>query len=198
MGKSIATNFSTQFLAKRSLERSSTVPPTNTHSLSLAMFEALRGLRDAVAPESGNAAANTEGNNEPDFEEFWQSYRNNDPETVSAVLGANGGSPPQKREDYRRIFGKIEREKDAGLVARLATTVLTKSADVDERVINLQGMDRTRTQQMKLIQELLAQNAAVEEELQSAYDTAKTRRDQVRKLLQEQTCEALGIEEYRD
>ena len=40
------------------------------------MFEALRGLRDAVAPESGNLGnpgnnASNE-NSEPDFEEFWQ------------------------------------------------------------------------------------------------------------------------------
>ena len=47
------------------------------------MFEALRGLRDAVAPESGNlggnnaAAANGNGesSSEPDFDEFWHSYR---------------------------------------------------------------------------------------------------------------------------
>ena len=46
------------------------------------MFEALRGLRDAVAPESGNlggnnAAANGNGDSssEPDFDEFWHSYR---------------------------------------------------------------------------------------------------------------------------
>jgi len=51
-----------------------------TCSLSLAMFEALRGLRDAVAPESGNLGgegANT-NENELDFDEFWNSWRKGD------------------------------------------------------------------------------------------------------------------------
>ena len=71
--------------------------------LSLAMFEALRGLRDAVAPESGNLGDNNNnvGNDEngdsnnitsaagrnvanaqqqqhPDLEELWQLYRQGD------------------------------------------------------------------------------------------------------------------------
>ena len=44
------------------------------------MFEALRGLRDAVAPESGNLGgegANT-NENELDFDEFWSSWRKGD------------------------------------------------------------------------------------------------------------------------
>lgn len=166
-------------------------------SLSLAMFEALRGLRDAVAPESGNAAAQTD-NSEPDFEEFWQSYRSNDAETVAAVKRINNGVPPQKREDYVRVFQKLEREKDAELVARLATTVLRKSEDVDERVAALSGMNRTRSEQMEKINELLQLNQEAERELHQLYATAKERRDQVRKTIQEKTCEALGIEEYRD
>ena len=54
------------------------------------MFEALRGLRDAVAPESGNLGASQNQNNnndtttnsgnnnsaDADFDEFWQNYRN--------------------------------------------------------------------------------------------------------------------------
>lgn len=167
-------------------------------SLSLAMFEALRGLRNAVAPESGNAAASGDNNNEPDFEEFWQSYRNNDEDTVAAVKRINNGAPPQRREDYGRIFQKLEREKDAELVARLATTVLEKSASVDERVAALTGMKRTRTEQMKCIEELLQQNQQAEKELQEYCSLAKERRDQIRKKVQSQTCEALGIEEYRD
>uniref|UniRef100_A0A7S1CZD6 Mediator of RNA polymerase II transcription subunit 21 n=1 Tax=Cyclophora tenuis TaxID=216820 RepID=A0A7S1CZD6_CYCTE len=160
------------------------------------MFEALRGLRDAVAPESGNAAAQTD-NSEPDFEEFWQSYRSNDVETIAAVKRINNGVPPMKREDYVRIYQMLEREKDAELVARLATTVLRKSEDVDERVAALSGMNRTRTQQMERIKELLHRNQETERQLQELHATAKRRRDQIRKTIQEKTCEALGIEEYR-
>jgi len=162
------------------------------------MFEALRGLRDAVAPESGNLTAEqqSEATSGPDFEEFWQSYRNNEAETVAAVRRL-GASDPQKREDYVKIFRLFEREKDDELVARLATTVLQKSADVDERVSKLSGMDRTRAQQLERIEELLDQNSAVNTELRDVHELAKKRRDQVRKALQEQTCEALGIEEYK-
>ena len=75
--------------------------------------------------------------------------------------------------------------------------MLQKSADVDERVSKISGMDRTRAQQLERIEDLLHQNAAVEKELQDVHELAKKRRDQVRKALQEQTCEALGIEEYK-
>ena len=89
--------------------------------LSLAMFEGLRGLRDAVAPESGNlagegnpndATATDENNNNnnnnttnncnetntvaPDLEELWLAYQHGDPSTVklmqSIVSGANNNS----------------------------------------------------------------------------------------------------------
>jgi hypothetical protein len=162
------------------------------------MFEALRGLRDAVAPESGNLTTeqqSEEATSGPDFEEFWQSYRNNDPDTVEAVKRL--GADPQKREDYARIFRSFEREKDAELVAQLATTVLQKSADIDERVSNVSGMGRTTAQQLERIQELITQNESAEQELREVHELATQRRDQVRKALQEQTCEALGIEEYK-
>eukprot|EP00547_Thalassionema_nitzschioides_P015220 CAMPEP_0194254926 /NCGR_PEP_ID=MMETSP0158-20130606/33234_1 /TAXON_ID=33649 /ORGANISM="Thalassionema nitzschioides, Strain L26-B" /LENGTH=235 /DNA_ID=CAMNT_0038993137 /DNA_START=55 /DNA_END=762 /DNA_ORIENTATION=- len=181
--------------------------------LSLAMFEALRGLRDAVAPESGNLSSDNNSNTQqqeqqqnesssggasPDFEEFWQSYRNNDPDIVAAVKRVGGGVSPQltRREDYVRIFALWEREKDAELVTKLATCVLHKSADIDDRVMSLQGMNRTRTEQMERIAMLLKENQAVKEELDSVHALASKRRDEVRSLLQEQTCEALGIEEF--
>eukprot|EP00546_Thalassionema_frauenfeldii_P004726 CAMPEP_0178922386 /NCGR_PEP_ID=MMETSP0786-20121207/16122_1 /TAXON_ID=186022 /ORGANISM="Thalassionema frauenfeldii, Strain CCMP 1798" /LENGTH=222 /DNA_ID=CAMNT_0020596739 /DNA_START=63 /DNA_END=728 /DNA_ORIENTATION=+ len=167
--------------------------------LSLAMFEALRGLRDAVAPESGNLSSDNSQQEQqqesssggPDFEEFWQSYRNNDPDIVAAVkrVGGGGVAGPQlaRREDYVRIFALWEREKDAALVTKLATCVLQKSADIDKRVNNLKGMDRTRTEQMERIDALLQENQAVKEDLDSVYETARKRRDEVRSLLQEQT-----------
>lgn len=158
------------------------------------MFEALRGLRDAVAPESGNLTTEqTESG--PDFEEFWQSYRNNDPETIAAVRRV--GAAPQTPQDCVRVFAKIEKEKDKELVAKLAATVLQKSSDIDERVTDLSGMNRTRTQQMERIKELVTENRTTEEEIIKYHDQASTVRTQIRKLLQEKTCEALGIEEFK-
>lgn len=172
------------------------------HSLSLAMFEALRGLRDAVAPESGNLggnAGNATGNDtnessDPDFDDFWQSYRNGDPETVAMVRKVTPATP-QKREDFIRIHAKIEMEKDAELVKKLAGTVLEKSVQIDERVSMLPGMHRTRKEQMAYIEELLTKNKEAAEKLQEVYDRASQRRDLVRKFVKNNTCAALGIME---
>jgi Subunit 21 of Mediator complex len=177
-------------------------------SLSLAMFEALRGLRDAVAPESGNLGGNTnQGSNNNsnnysnnndgenatgDFEEFWQSYKNGDAETVASVKKISP-TPPTKREDYVRIHAKVEREKDAELVAKLAATVLQKSDNIDRRVSQLPGMHRTRTEQMQYIQELLQQNEEAAQQLEDTYKIAAERREQVRQFVRDSTCEALGI-----
>lgn len=160
------------------------------------MFEALRGLRDAVAPESGNigGGASSDNTSDPDFEEFCQLYRNGDRETVAAVQKASGGITPTTREDFIRIHNKIETEKDVELVSRLSSTVLQKSADVDKRVSTLPGMNRTRTEQMKLIEELLGQNQSIEKELDAQYRLAQERREQVRKVVRERTGEALGID----
>ena len=171
-------------------------------SLSLAMFEALRGLRDAVAPESGNLGGNagnavgtdTTENADADFDEFWQSYRNGDPETVAMVRKVTPATP-QKREDFIRIHAKIEMEKDAELVKKLAGTVLEKSLQIDERVSTLPGMHRTRKEQMEYIEELLKKNAEAAEKLQKVYEEASRRRDQVRQFVKSSTCAALGIQE---
>mmetsp|Transcript_16949 Transcript_16949/g.31357 ORF Transcript_16949/g.31357 Transcript_16949/m.31357 type:complete len:228 (-) Transcript_16949:52-735(-) len=179
-------------------------------SLSLSMFEALRGLRDAVAPESGNlgggqeSAQNSNNNNsstpnnnnnensENDFEEFWQSYRNGDPEIVALVQKVSP-APPKKREDYIRIHAKVEMEKDTELVKKLAETVLEKSADIDRRVSKLPGMHRTRAEQMKYIEGLLEKNCQAASKLEETYQIAQERRDRVRKFVRDHTCEALGI-----
>lgn len=169
------------------------------------MFEALRGLRDAVAPESGNLGGNTRNdpgnenneNPEPEFEDFWHSYRNGDEETLAAVRKITA-TPPQKREDFARIHAKIEMEKDAELVKKLSSTVLDKSANIDDRVSNLPGMHRTRTEQMAYIEDLLKKNEGAASKLQLSYEKASQRREQVRKFVEDNTCAALGIVEDQD
>mmetsp|Transcript_34468 Transcript_34468/g.35056 ORF Transcript_34468/g.35056 Transcript_34468/m.35056 type:complete len:171 (+) Transcript_34468:114-626(+) len=129
-------------------------------SLSLSLFEALRGLRDAVAPESGNLGGTTQVNND--------SPNNN-------------------------INESSEMEKDVGLVKKAASTVLKKSADIDRRVSSLPGMKRTRTEQMKYIEELLEKNRKTAKRLEEAYNRAEERRKKVRKFVRDHTCESLGI-----
>jgi len=171
---------------------------------SLSLFEALRCLRDAVAPESGNLGGTTQVNNESspnnstnessenDFEEFWHSYRSGDPDTIAMVRKVTTTSP-QKREDFIRIHRKIEMEKDSELVKKVASTVLEKSADIDNLVTSLPGMDRTRTEQMKYIEELLEKNHKTANKLEVAYNRAEERRKRVRKFVRDHTCESLGI-----
>ena len=167
------------------------------------MFEALRGLTDAVAPESGNLGGNggkdtNAESSEPDFEEFWQSYRSGDPTTVALVHKFNGGVSPAKREDFIRIHVQVEMEKDTELVKQLASTVLQKSADIDERVSALPGMHRTRAEQTSHLEKMLDLNREASAELEEAFSTATQRRDMVRKFVRNNTCSALGIVEDTD
>lgn len=176
--------------------------------LSLSLFEALRGLRDAVAPESGNLGGvqgvnnnNTNNNNainspiessENDFEEFCLSYQNGDA-TTRAMVHRVTTTPPQLREDFLRIHKKIETEKDAELVKEAAGTVLEKSVDIDRRVSSLPGMHRTRTEQLKRIEELIETNRTTALRLEDTYHRAEMQRKKVRAFVRDHTCESMGI-----
>ncbi len=168
--------------------------------LSLSLFEALRGLRDAVAPESGNLGNANEVNSSPvessenDFEEFCQSYQNGDPDTMAMVRKVTN-TPPQQREEFLRIHRKLEMQKDAELVKKVASTVLEKSADIDRKVSELPGMHRTRTEQMKLIEELIETNRLTSMKLEETYVRAEEQRTKIRAFVRENTCQALGIVE---
>lgn len=176
--------------------------------LSLAMFEAFRGLRDAVAPESGNlggndASADGAASEQPDMDEMWLLYKAGDAGMIDMMKRASssGGenvSLPQKREDFVRLHAKMEMEKDRELVFSLASTVLKKSAEIDERVDSLPGMERTRTEQMKYMEELIESNRQAADDLERVYATARERRDACRKFVLEKTSEALAIDEELD
>ena len=178
------------------------------------MFEALRGLRDAVAPESGNLGTSVQqqqqqqqGNNgektdhpeTPDTDELWHLYKAGDPEVIRLVQSSNKNGNPIKlanREDFVRWHAKMEMEKDTELVMQLASSVMDKSAEIDRMVDEeIPGMNRTRAQQMEYLEVLIKQNQEAAEVLQQAYDTALDRRNTCRKFIKDKTSEALGIEE---
>eukprot|EP00536_Pseudo-nitzschia_multiseries_P018969 jgi/Psemu1/316512/fgenesh1_kg.3500_\ len=185
--------------------------------LSLSLFEALRGLRDAVAPESGNlggvqqqqqqqqgdgeAGSNNNNNSnsptdksENDFEEFCLAYQNGDPDTLALVQ--KHISPlqlPTRESDFRLLHEKIQEQRDEELVKTVAATVLEKSADIDRRVASLPGMHRTRTEQMARIEELIAANRATAARLEDAYHRAEKQRRRVRAFVRDHTCRSLGI-----
>ena len=173
------------------------------------MFEALRGLRDAVAPESGNlgsSSPNNDSNNEqPDTDELWHAYKTGDPEVVRMVQTSlskdqtiNASLKLTSREDFVRWHAKMEMEKDTELVMKLASTVLEKSEAIDKQVEALPGMQRTRAQQMEYLEKLIDSNQEAARELEEAYAAAKIKRDACRQFIEDKTSEALGIDEERE
>lgn len=173
------------------------------------MFEALRGLRDAVAPESGNLGGQnnlntTNGNDEnmvtPDTDELWQAYKASDPDVLRLVEShRNKNDLPLKittREDFIRWHAKMEMEKDTELVMKSASTVLLKSAQIDKQVDEeMPGIHRTRDEQMQQIERLIQLNSEAAENLQSTYAVAREKRDACRRFIKVATAEALGVNE---
>lgn len=159
------------------------------------MFDALRQLRDAVAPESGNLGSSNNNKSDDtehalDTDELWKAYKAKDPDVVAMVPA----SEINTREDFVRWHAKQEMDKDTELVMQLASTVLEKSRAIDQQVQSL-AMDRTREQQKEYIAQLMQENVQVAGELQKAYEDARKQRDACRTFLRENTCRALGIEE---
>jgi len=100
---------------------------------------------------------------------------------------------PRTEKEYVKLLQQYELERDTQITQQLAQNVLTKSADVNNLVANLPGMDRTRMMQMARIEELIDKNQVVAKELEEAYELATKRRSEVRAALEEHTCSALGL-----
>ncbi len=164
------------------------------------MFDALRQLRDAVAPESGNLGNTINSNNNRnddiehalDTDELWKAYKAKDPDVIAMVPTTGINS----REDFERWHAKHEMDKDTELVTQLASIVLEKSRAIDEQVQHhIPGMHRTRQEQIEYIAQLVQENVQVARELEQTYEQARQQRDQCRAYIRENTCRALGIEE---
>jgi len=193
----------------------------NKDSLSLSLFEALRGLRDAVAPETSpqiGAADGVEGgasssqqqqqvdqshkskslsaidHEDMDYDDFLMAYHKDDPYALE-LIKASDGKPPRTREEYFKLRAMNEMKKHSELVPKLAQGILSASDALDNLVSELPGMHRTKQEQMKRIEELLVQNEAADEQLQISYQKATERRNEIRQVLQHVTCQALGIQE---
>jgi hypothetical protein len=177
-------------------------------SFSLSLFEALRGLRDAVAPESSQinnsedpSTQHSDNQSEMrsaidhedmDYDDFLIAYHEDDPFALELIKSAEG-DPPKSKEEYVKLRAMNEMKKHAELVPKLAQNVLSKSAAVDDLVSKLPGM--TKVEQMTRIQELMDQNMKAEEHLQLAHKEAEEKRNEIRAALQRVTCKALSIQE---
>lgn len=179
--------------------------------LSLAMFEALRGLRDAVAPESGNLGNLNQGNEQgngtdphniqqqqtqhANTDELWSMYQARDPYILQMTQGIPEFSSQSEFVDW---YTTMLRQKDSALVESLASAVLRQSAAIDEAVDTwIPGMHRNRTEQMARIENLIEENNVAVRELEAAYDKALERRNLCRRFVQDTTSLALGIEEEK-
>lgn len=175
-------------------------------SLSLSLFEALRGLRDAISPESqtNNNTTNTNGEhveneNSPqspqldlDYDDFLMAFHRDEQWTLE-LIAKNKGNPPKNKEEYTKLKARIEMEKFKAIVEKHSTDILQKSANVDDLVSALPGMSRTKEEQLERIQELLTLNQSLDKELNDAYTQAEKQRNEIRSILDRVTTEALGI-----
>ena len=100
---------------------------------------------------------------------------------------------PRSEQEYTKLLRQYELERDTETTQRLAQDILAKSAEVDNLVANLPGMTRTRQMQLDRIDELIEKNRGVARELEEAYEVAVRRREEVRVVLEEHTCLALGL-----
>lgn len=188
-------------------------------SLSLSLFEALRALRNAVAPESFSMDNESKGNLEEDannsasllqtravkgrsaidyedmdYDDFLMAYHEDDPFALE-LIKISDGKPPKTREEYAKLRAMNEMKTAMSVTKSEAENILSKSAALDDLVAALPGMNRTKKEQMERIQELIDENNKVNEELQLAYKEAEKKRQEIRLALKKVTCKALCIEQ---
>lgn len=178
-------------------------------SFSLSLFEALRGLRDAVAPESSLINNNGDpstvisdttsrrtaiDHEDMDYDDFLVAYHEDDPFALELIRSSEG-NPPKSREEFLKLKAKNMMKKHAELHSKLAQSVLQESAAVDDLVSKLPG--KTKSEQMARIQELMDQNVQAQSDLERAHEQSIQKRNEIRSILQEVTCKALSIQEER-
>ena len=100
---------------------------------------------------------------------------------------------PRTEGEYIKLLHQYELEQDTQITQQLAQNILEKSANVNNLVAHLPGMDRTRQMQIDRINELIDKNEDVAKQLEEAYELAKKRREEVRTALDKHTSVALGL-----
>ncbi|KAL3771290.1 hypothetical protein ACHAWO_005947 [Cyclotella atomus] len=100
---------------------------------------------------------------------------------------------PRTEGEYIKLLHQYELEQDTLTTQQLAQNVLEKSANVNNLVANLPGMERTRQMQMDRINELIEKNQTAAKQLEQAYELATQKREDVRTALDEHTSAALGL-----
>lgn len=76
--------------------------------------------------------------------------------------------------------------------------ILSKYILTEDLIAQIPGIQRTKEEQMRRIQELMEENSNAEEELKLCIQSAYQKRDRIRKELSRITCKALNIQENND
>lgn len=100
---------------------------------------------------------------------------------------------PRTEGEYVKLLHQYELEQDTLITQQLAQNILEKSANVNNLVANLPGMERTRQMQMDRINELIKKNQNAAKQLEEAYELAREKREEVRTVLDVHTSAALGL-----
>jgi hypothetical protein len=127
------------------------------------MFEALRSLRDAVAP------------------------------TATAVAATNLTANGQLENGNQANSHASDAVDDEELVQNLASRVLSTSLQIQTQMDHIPGMDRTRSEQMRILERLLLEDARVKEEVNRALEQAIQQRAQCRSFILDTTSHALNL-----
>lgn len=101
---------------------------------------------------------------------------------------------PRTEGEYVKLLHQYELEQDTRTTQQLAQNILEKSANVNNLVANLPGMERTRQMQMDRINELIEKNQNAAKDLEEAYKLATEKREEVRTVLDIHTSAALGLD----
>ena len=187
----------------------------------MSLFEALRGLRDSVAPDTHNNENNN--NNQPtsdendnnessaasqqqqqqqqslidtdmDYDDFLLAYNKDDPIALEFIKMCNN-QPPKTRDEYTKLRAKVAGIRAQELMSKLAGNILSHCTEVHNLVDSLP--DRTKLEQMERISDLIEQNSIAEEALKDAYVKAQERQKNLRSVLDQVTCKSLGIDEEK-
>ena len=145
-------------------------------AFSLSLFEALRGLRDVSTGSTSQPQTQKQQSNE-------EVASNNQ---GKRLIGSPGKSLT------------INGDEDLDIVKALASSALEKSVNIETLLNQIPGLNRTRTEQLKIIEELIKENNLVEKELQIMLRLANDRNEQIYQVMQNETYLALGVEVEND
>lgn len=149
-------------------------------AFSLSLFEALRGLRDVSTGVTAATATATQ---------LSQYNHDNNHTMISISTGKQLMSGISSSPGKSNNSG----EEDSNIVQVLSSCALEKSANINQWLDQIQGLNRNKADQLRKLEELLKENQQIDTEFQEMILKAKEQKERVRDELQSETCSVLGV-----